>query len=117
MCTDNKRRGALDRIMIRRRDKQKKKRKDQLAGEGFVYDSNPSGIGVQTTQEEKDDATIQALEELVFGGQVSFKPARDRKDSSEEDSDDDDVPFKYDTTGLQTESAAWVDEDDEIVRY
>ena len=106
--------------MIRRRDKQKKKRKDQLASEGFVYDSTPSGIGVQTTQEEKDNATIQALEELVFGGQVSFKPARDTKDSIEEESEDDnddDVPYKYDVSGLQTQSSAWVDEDDEIVRY
>lgn len=104
--------------MIRRRDKQKKKRKDPVAGEGFVYDSTPSGIGVQTTQEEKDNATIQALEELVFGGQVSFKPARGTKDSTDEESEgDDDVPSKYDTTGLQTQSAAWVDEDDEIVRY
>lgn len=102
--------------MIRRRGKQKKKQKDQPADEGFIYDSTPSGIGVQTTREKKDNVTIQALEELVFGGQVSFKPIHDRKDSIEEESDDE-VPSKYDMTGLQTESAAWVDEDDEIVRY
>jgi len=103
--------------MIRRgaRGKQKKKHKDQTADEGFVYDTTPSGVGVQATREEKDHVTIQALEELVFGGQVSFKRARDSKESVEEESDDE-ISSKYDTTGLQIESA-WVDEDDEIVRY
>lgn len=113
--TDSKRRKALVRIMIRRRDKQKKKRKDQPADEGFIYDTTPSGIGVKTPRGETDHVTIQALEELVFGGQVSFKPVRDRKDSTDEESDDK-APSKYDTTGLQRESAAWVDEDDETVR-
>lgn len=112
--TDSKRRKALVRIMIRRRDKQKKKRKDQPADEGFIYDTTPSGIGVKTPRGETDHVTIQALEELVFGGQVSFKPVRDRKDSTDEESDDK-APSKYDTTGLQRESAAWVDEDDETV--
>lgn len=104
--------------MIRRPGKQKKKRKDHPTDdEGFIYDSTPSGIGVQSTRDEKDHVTIQALEELVFGGQVSFEPARDRKDSATEEETDDEVPSKYDTTGLQSESAVWVDEDDEIVRY
>lgn len=99
--------------MLRRRGTRKKKQRDQpAADEGFIYESTPSGVGVQTAQEEKDHVTIQALEELVFGGQVSFKHARD---SAEEESDDE-VPSKYDMTGLQTESA-WVDEDDETVRY
>ena len=97
--------------MIRRRGTRKK---DQPADEGFIYDRTPSGVGVQTTREEKDRVTVQALEELVFGGQVSFH-ARDREDSAEEESDDE-VPSKYDTAGLQTESA-WVDEDDEVIRY
>lgn len=102
--------------MIRRPGKQKKKRKDHPADdEGFIYDSTPSGIGVQSTRDEKDHVTIQALEELVFGGQVSFEPVRDRKDSTTEEETDDEVPSKYDTTGLQSESAVWVDEDDEIV--
>ena len=101
--------------MIRRRGKLKKKQKEQFNDEGFVYDTTPAGIGVKTTREEADHATIQALEELVFGGQVSFKPARDRKDSTEEESDDE-GPSKYETTGLQTESAAWIDEDDETVK-
>lgn len=102
--------------MLRRRGTRKKKRRDQpAADEGFIYDSTSSGVGVQTAQEEKDHVTIQALEELVFGGQVSFKHARDRKDSAEEESDDE-VPSKYDMTGLQTESA-WVDEDDKTIRY
>lgn len=102
--------------MISKRGTRKKKHKDQLADDGIIYDSTLSGIGVQTTREEKDQATIQALEELVFGGKVSFKRSRDRKDSEDEEGSDDEVPSKYDTTGLQTESV-WVDEDDEIIRY
>lgn len=101
--------------MIRRQNKKKKQRKDQiLTDEGFMYDTTPSGVGVQTTRKQEDHVTIQALEELVFGGQVSFKPARD---SREEEESDDEVPYKYDTTGLQKDPAAWVDEDDEVIRY
>ena len=101
--------------MIRRRGKQKKKQKEQSNDEGFVYDTTPAGIGVKTTKEKADHEAIQALEELVFGGQVSFKPARVREDSMEEESDNEGLT-KYDTTGLQIESAAWIDEDDETVK-
>jgi len=99
--------------MIRRNSK-KKKSKDSLADDGgYLYDRKLSGIGVNGTTEDPDHVTSKALEELVFGGQVSFKRARDSSDS--EDNSENDAPDKYDTSGLQRESA-WVDEDDEAIR-
>jgi len=99
--------------MIRRNSK-KKKSKDGTADDGgLLYDRKLSGVGVSGTTEDPDHVTSKALEELVFGGQLSFKNTRDSSES--EDDSENDVPDKYDTSDLQRKSA-WVDEDDEAVR-
>ena len=92
----------------------KKKSKDSLADDGgYLYDRKLSGVGVSGTTEDPDHVTSKALEELVFGGQVSFKRARESSES--EDISEDEAPDKYDTSDLQRESV-WVDDDDETVR-
>lgn len=99
--------------MIRRTSK-KKKSVDSLADDGgYLYDKKLFGVGVSGTTEDPDHVTSRALEELVFGEQVSFK--RVRESSESEDGSEDEVPDKYDTSDLLRESA-WVDEDDETIR-
>ena len=99
--------------MIRRNSKKKKSEVSSADDGGYLYDRKLSGVGVSGTTEDPDHVTSKALEELVFGGQVSFKRARDSSDS--EDNYENDAPDKYNTSGLQMDSA-WVDEDDETIR-